>query len=70
MTSVFSAAPTPPGPLGTLDPRDRLTVWTDALGTWDFAAGAEVYLDGFTDFTPRESRVSTSFLRGRVVTVA
>jgi len=48
---------------GTLDPRDRLTKLSEALETCDFAAGAEVYLGGFTDFTPQERRVIEQMLR-------
>ena len=37
---------------GALDPRDRLTRLAEKLRRFPFFQGQDVYLDGFTDFTP------------------
>ena len=39
------------------DPRDRLTRLTAALAECRWAEGRDIYLDGFTDFTPQERGV-------------
>ncbi len=39
------------------DPRDRLTRLTAALAECRWAEGLDIYLDGFTDFTPQERGV-------------
>ena len=39
---------------GRLDPRDRLTRLADKLRQFPFFRGKDVYLDGFTDFTPQQ----------------
>ena len=39
------------------DPRDRITRLADGLRESRWAAGTDIYLDGFTDFTPQEMLV-------------
>lgn len=39
------------------DPRDRMTRLAEALARCDFARGTDIYVDGFTDFTPSERLV-------------
>ena len=45
------------------DPRDTLTRLAAALEKSGWARGADVYLDGFTDFTPQERLVLRQLLR-------
>jgi len=45
------------------DPRDKLTRLAVALSGTDWAAGRDIYLDGFTDFTPQERLVLEQLLR-------
>ncbi len=53
------------------DPRDALTRLAEGLGESGWAAGMDVYVDGFTDFTPQERQVLSQLLRqARSVTVA
>jgi ATP-dependent helicase/nuclease subunit B len=40
-----------------MDPRDRLTALQQKLHESGWAAGTDVYADGFTDFTPQELAV-------------
>ena len=40
-----------------LDPRDRLTRVAEKLGSCAWAAGKDLWLDGFTDFTPQQQQV-------------
>lgn len=42
---------------GTLDPRDRLTRVADKLIQCHWGEGKDVWLDGFTDFTPQQRLV-------------
>ena len=46
-----------------LDPRDRLTRAAEKLTGSGWAAGKDVWLDGFTDFTPQELAVLRPLLR-------
>ena len=56
---------------GPLDPRDRLTRLAEALRSCPFFRGKDVYLDGFTDFTPQQSLVLEEILRqAHTVTLA
>lgn len=50
------------------DPRDRLTRLAEGLRESRWAAGMEVYIDGFTDFTPQERLVLTQ-LMGQAATL-
>lgn len=53
------------------DPRDRLTRLAQALSDCGWGAGMDVYLDGFTDFTPQQGLVLSQLMkRGHSVTVA
>jgi len=53
------------------DPRDKLTRLAMALESCPWAAGKDLYVDGFTDFTPQERQVLRQLLRqGEQVTVA
>lgn len=53
------------------DPRDRVTRLAEGLRESRWAAGADIYLDGFTDFTPQEGLVLRQLLsQARSVTVA
>lgn len=53
-----------------LDPRDRLTRAAEKLKTCPWAAGKDLWLDGFTDFTPQQGEVLRRLLRqGEHVTV-
>lgn len=53
------------------DPRDRLTRLAEALAECRWAEGRDIYLDGFTDFTPQERRVLEVLMKqARSVTVA
>lgn len=45
------------------DPRDKLTRLAAALAESRWAAGRDVYIDGFTDFTPQELEVVRLLLR-------
>ena len=40
-----------------LDPRDRLTRTAEKLKDCPWAAGRDLWLDGFTDFTPQQIEV-------------
>lgn len=46
-----------------LDPRDRLTRLAEALERCPWFAGKDVYLDGFTDFTPQQRLLFPRLLR-------
>ena len=46
-----------------LDPRDRLTRTAEKLKTHPWAQGAELWLDGFTDFTPQQGEVLRELLK-------
>lgn len=48
---------------GSLDPRDRLTRLADKLKGYPFFRDQDVYLDGFTDFTPQQGLVLEQILR-------
>ena len=48
---------------GSLDPRDRLTRLADKLKGYPFFQNQDVYLDGFTDFTPQQGLVLEQILR-------
>ncbi len=48
---------------GRLDPRDRLTRLAEQLRRFPFFRGKDVYLDGFTDFTPQQGLVLEQLLR-------
>jgi len=53
------------------DPRDRLTRLAAVLERCAWAGGRELYVDGFTDFTPQERQVLRPLLRqAGCVTVA
>lgn len=56
---------------GAADPRDQLTRLAERLKTADFGWGADLYIDGFTDFTPQEELVIEALLpRVNTLTVA
>ena len=46
-----------------LDPRDRLTRAAEKLDGCPWAAGKDLWLDGFTDFTPQQSEVLRRLLK-------
>lgn len=46
-----------------LDPRDRLTRAADKLTRCPWARGKDLWLDGFTDFTPQQQEVLRHLLR-------
>ena len=46
-----------------LDPRDRLTRAAEKLKTCSWAKGKDLWLDGFTDFTPQQCEVLYHLLR-------
>lgn len=48
---------------GPLDPRDRLTRLADKLKKTPYLKNKDVYLDGFTDFTPQQGLVLEEILR-------
>lgn len=48
---------------GSLDPRDRLTRLAEKLKGYPFFQNKDVYLDGFTDFTPQQGLVLEQILR-------
>ena len=48
---------------GSLDPRDRLTRLADKLGEFPYCRGKDLWLDGFTDFTPQQGLVLERLLR-------
>lgn len=48
---------------GALDPRDKLTRLAEKLRQTPFFQGRDVYLDGFTDFTPQQGLVLEELLR-------
>ena len=53
------------------DPRDKLTRLAAALRESGWADGMDVYLDGFTDFTPQQALVVSALMeRANSVTVA
>ena len=53
------------------DPRDRLTRLAEGLKKGAYAGGMDVYVDGFTDFTPQQGLVLRQLLaQARSVTVA
>ena len=53
------------------DPRDKLTRLAEALEQSGWAAGRDIYLDGFTDFTPQERKVLAQLMeQANSVTVA
>ncbi len=53
-----------------LDPRDRLTRVAEKLKTCPWAAGKDLWLDGFTDFTPQQGEVLRRLLaQAETVTV-
>lgn len=53
------------------DPRDRLTRLAQGLHDCGYAEGIDVYVDGFTDFTPQQGLVLKELMRQAVsVTVA
>ncbi len=53
------------------DPRDRLTRLAEGLKMGAYAGGMDVYVDGFTDFTPQQGLVLRQLLaQARSVTVA
>lgn len=53
-----------------LDPRDRLTRAAQKLKECPWAQGADLWLDGFTDFTPQQQEVLRELLKqARSVTV-
>lgn len=45
------------------DPRDKLSRLADALAESGWATGKDIYLDGFTDFTPQEGLVLRALIR-------
>lgn len=56
---------------GAADPRDQLTRLTEKLQTSSFGRGVDLYIDGFTDFTPQEELVIEALLsRVNTLTVA
>ncbi len=48
---------------GPLDPRDRLTRVVEKLRHCPWAEGRDIWLDGFTDFTPQQREVLRELLR-------
>ncbi len=48
---------------GSLDPRDRLTRLAEKLKGYPYFKNKDVYLDGFTDFTPQQGLVLEQILR-------
>lgn len=48
---------------GALDPRDRLTRLAEKLKKTPFFQARDIYLDGFTDFTPQQGLVLEELLR-------
>ena len=48
---------------GALDPRDRLTRLAQKLSAYPFFQEKDVYLDGFTDFTPQQRLVLEQILK-------
>ena len=48
---------------GSMDPRDRLTRLAEKLKNCRYFQGMDVYLDGFTDFTPQQGLVLEQILR-------
>ena len=46
-----------------LDPRDRLTRTAEKLKGHPWAQGMDLWLDGFTDFTPQQREVLRPLLR-------
>lgn len=47
---------------GRMDPRDRLTRLAEALPDSSIIKGADIYIDGFTDFTAQEAGVIKAML--------
>lgn len=48
---------------GSLDPRDRLSRLAEKLKSYPYLKDRDVYMDGFTDFTPQQGLVLEQFLR-------
>ncbi len=48
---------------GSLDPRDRLTRLAEKLRETELLRDQDIYLDGFTDFTPQQGLVVEQLLR-------
>ena len=48
---------------GSLDPRDRLTRLAEKLKGYPYFMNKDVYLDGFTDFTPQQGLVLEQILK-------
>lgn len=46
-----------------LDPRDRLTRTSEKLRDCPWAQGVDLWLDGFTDFTPQQQEVLRELLK-------
>lgn len=59
---IFGAYETLCDTLGA-DPRDLLTRLAQALGRCDWGDGADIYLDGFTDFTPQQCLVLSALMK-------
>lgn len=67
---IFTAYDRLCGELGA-DPRDKLTRLADGLKTSRWGSGMDVYLDGFTDFTPQQEEVIQALMeQAHSVTVA
>lgn len=67
---IFTAYDKLCGDLGA-DPRDKLTRLASALKESGWGAGADFYLDGFTDFTPQQALVLSALMeQANSVTVA
>ena len=55
---------------GSLDPRDRLSRLAEKLRDCPFCEGKDLYIDGFTDFTPQQRLVlERLLLQAKTVTV-
>ena len=53
-----------------LDPKDRLSRAAEKLEHCEWGAGKDIWLDGFTDFTPQQETIlSHLFKQGHCVTV-
>lgn len=46
-----------------LDPKDRLTRAVEKLKDFDWGAGKDIWLDGFTDFTPQQEAILAHLLK-------
>lgn len=70
LSLIFTAYDRLCGELGA-DPRDKLTRLAAGLKESGWCAGMDVYLDGFTDFTPQQGLVLSALMeRANSVTVA